>query len=391
MPSTNRFGSKVGFDTNARMSPVAGSIAISAPRRSPNARSTIFCSSMSTDRIRLLPGRRRLARQGADRAPARRDLDLLDARRAVQLALVALLDADLADVFRPVVDRRIAARFGEPLDALEVARRNAPDVADHVRRDLAERIVAEQPGAQLDAREPEAVGGEARDILVGQARADRNRVEALGLLEQLLEPTAVARLDVHHLRQFVDRLLEVLDLGRGDLQRVRGVVAGDDRAVAVLDQPAVRRDRQDGDPVRLGLFAVGLVLDDLQPREARHQDRECRQHEGARHEHARAKVPHLAFGIAHRRDARPERQFVVRPATAAEPAPSHAGPASRADVRATRAAGAATEEPACKRAGGRAGAPRRSWRIIGAGMPLSARGEPIRMTRRREAGVARAL
>ena len=55
MPSTNRFGSKPGFDTNASTSPVAGSIATSAPRRSPNAASAICCSSMSSDSVRLLP------------------------------------------------------------------------------------------------------------------------------------------------------------------------------------------------------------------------------------------------------------------------------------------------------------------------------------------------
>jgi hypothetical protein len=56
MPSTNRFGSKVGFDTKASMSPVSGSIATSAPRRSPNSCSASCCSRMSSDRIRLLPG-----------------------------------------------------------------------------------------------------------------------------------------------------------------------------------------------------------------------------------------------------------------------------------------------------------------------------------------------
>ena len=289
---------------------------------------------------------RGLARQGADCVAAGGDLHLLDARRPVQLALVALLHPDLADVLGAVVDARIAPRLGEPLDAFDVARGDATDVSDHVRRDIAERIVAEQPGAQFDAWEAEAVRGKARDILVRQAGADRYRVEALGVLEQLLETTAVARLDVHHLRQFVDRLLEVLDLGWRDLQRVRGVIAGDDRAVAILDQSAIRRDRQDGNAVRFRLFPIRLVPDNLQPRQARHQNCERAQHERAGHEHARAEVTDFAFRVSHRAHARPERQFVVGLATATKPAPSHAGRALVAALRVMRAAGAARGEPA---------------------------------------------
>jgi hypothetical protein len=55
MPSMNRLGSKVGVETSARMPPVDGSIATSAPRRSPKAFSAISCSLMSSVRVRLLP------------------------------------------------------------------------------------------------------------------------------------------------------------------------------------------------------------------------------------------------------------------------------------------------------------------------------------------------
>jgi hypothetical protein len=55
MPSTNRFGSKVGIETKARMSPLSGSIATIAPRREPNQVSTSFCRRMSSDITRFLP------------------------------------------------------------------------------------------------------------------------------------------------------------------------------------------------------------------------------------------------------------------------------------------------------------------------------------------------
>ncbi len=71
MPSTKRLGSNVGLLTNASTSPLRGSIATSAPRRSPNICSTSDCSLMSTDNISVLPGvaawlfRRRTARPPA--------------------------------------------------------------------------------------------------------------------------------------------------------------------------------------------------------------------------------------------------------------------------------------------------------------------------------------
>ncbi|MCY1381879.1 hypothetical protein D9M69_698390 [compost metagenome] len=56
MPSTNRLGSNVGLLTKASTSPVLGSMATSAPRRSPNMSSTSFCSLMSSDSITVWPG-----------------------------------------------------------------------------------------------------------------------------------------------------------------------------------------------------------------------------------------------------------------------------------------------------------------------------------------------
>ncbi len=56
MPSTNRFGSNPGFETKASTPPLSGSIATSAPRRSPNAFSATCCSIMSSVSATLFPG-----------------------------------------------------------------------------------------------------------------------------------------------------------------------------------------------------------------------------------------------------------------------------------------------------------------------------------------------
>jgi hypothetical protein len=90
-----------------------------------------------------------------------------------------------------------------------------------VAADLAERIAAKQPRLDLDALEAEFLRGEAGDLLVVEARPDRQRLDAAALVEQALEALPVARLDVDDLGQFVDRRVEAaLDLGRRDLEGV---------------------------------------------------------------------------------------------------------------------------------------------------------------------------
>ena len=91
-----------------------------------------------------------------------------------------------------------------------------------------------------------------------------------------LKPLAVARLDFDDLRQRIDRLLEILDARRLDLERVRRVALREHDAVAVADHAAIGHDRDDRDPVRLGQRLVVAVLDDLQVEEARRKARQTR-------------------------------------------------------------------------------------------------------------------
>src|SRR6185295_13714953 len=121
--------------------------------------------------------------------------------------LVRELDADLADVIGALV----VGAFAPFLDARDVAVVDAPDVADHVRRELRIRVLAEEPRLDLHAREAVAIDGEARDFVVGKARAYRQALEALRFVHELLEAPAVARLNVDDLGQRIDRLLQILD------------------------------------------------------------------------------------------------------------------------------------------------------------------------------------
>ncbi len=213
----------------------------------------------------IVARRRRDPRERAHRAPAGVDLDVLDSGRAVQFAFVRELDPDLADVVGALVVRRLA-----PLvDAREIAVVDAADVADDVRCELAVRVLPEEPGLDLDARKTVPVDREARDLVIGEARAQRQALEALRLVHELLEPLPVARLDFDNLRQRIDRLVEILDARRLDFERVRRIALREHDAVAVADHAAIGHDRHDRDAVRLGQRLVVAVLDDLQVEEAR--------------------------------------------------------------------------------------------------------------------------
>ncbi len=114
MPSTNRFGSKPGMETKASTPPVPGSIATSAPRRSPKARSATSCRPMSRVSVTLLPGCDAARDSVRMPRPPASISTLLDAGDAVQLLLVARLDAGLADVVGAAVVGGIAQLF-QPL------------------------------------------------------------------------------------------------------------------------------------------------------------------------------------------------------------------------------------------------------------------------------------
>ncbi len=183
----------------------------------------------------------------------------------MQFTFVRKLDPDLADVVGALVVRGLA-----PLvDAREIAVVDAPDIADHVRCELAVGVLPEEPGLDLDARKTVAIHREARHLVVGEARAQRKALEALRLVHELLEPPPVARLDFDDLRQRIDRLLETLDARRLDFERVCRIALREHDAVAVENHAAIRHDRHDCDPVRLGQRLVMAVLNDLQVEKAR--------------------------------------------------------------------------------------------------------------------------
>jgi hypothetical protein len=178
----------------------------------------------------------------------------------MQLIFVLLFQSGLADV----VGAFVVGRLFVFLDDLQVALVDAIDVADGVRSDRTQRILAEQTRLDLDTGKEIAVGGKAGHFFLAQARTNRQAFKVLALLEQPAKTLAVLGQDLDHLAQTFDRRFEVRDLRRRDLQREGRVIAGQDRAIAIDDDPPVGNDRHQGNPVVLGAGGVVIVLKHLQ-------------------------------------------------------------------------------------------------------------------------------
>ena len=275
------------------------------------ARERLFGDLLQTDidrQFKVVARRCLGARQRAHRPAAGGDFDFLKTGLAVQFRFVALLDADLADVVGALVVVRVEARIvviriavvliAGVVDAVLIALRNPPDVADHVCRSRPERILAEQARAHFHARKAEALCGEARDFVVGEAGADRQALEVLRVFLQLLEAAPVACVDRDHGGQIVDHVFErVVQLRRRDFQRVRRVVLGQHHAVTVGDDAAVRHDRRDRDAVFVGLQRVLAVVPDLQDQETETDQPEADEHEHARRRYAQAELRELLLSV----------------------------------------------------------------------------------------------
>ncbi len=247
----------------------------------------------------------------------------------MQVALVGKLHAHLSDVVGALVVRGLVPL----LDAIDVTIVDPADVTDHVRGERSERILPEQPRLDLHAGEAVAVDGEARDFLVTQARAQRQAFEVPGLLQELLEPLAVARLHVDELRKGVDGVVQVAHPRGLDLERVGGVALGEDHAVAIGDHAAVGDDRHDGDPIGLGEGLVVIVARDLEIEEANGEAAEGDhdQHRGDRH--PAAEQEDLALGIAQLGSREGARRLETAAMTARPESHGHAPHSSDAERR----------------------------------------------------------
>ena len=153
-----------------------------------------------------------------------------------------------------------------------------------MRGDFGEGILAEEPRLDLHAGKAVLIGRESRDFLVGEARAQRQALEILGLFEQALETLAVARLHVDNRGQCIDRLVEILHPRRSDFERIGRIALRQHDAIAICHHAAVGNDGYDGDAVAFRERLVVPVLDQLEIDETGEKPAECDDHQRARNQ-----------------------------------------------------------------------------------------------------------
>jgi hypothetical protein len=216
-------------------------------------------------------------RQGTYRPAAGIDLDLLETGHPVQIKLVALFKPGFAKVVSPAIVEFLLGILN--LDDIRGV--DAADIAEQVRGELALRVLAEQTRLDIHAGKAIAMRDEAGDLFIRKTGADRQGLEVLAFLQQLLEALAITRLDVDYFGELVDGGVEVGHLARRDLQRIGRVVARQQYAVAIQDKAAIGRDWYQRDAIFFRAGLIVAVLNDLQPNEAHQQNAEKDQHEAA--------------------------------------------------------------------------------------------------------------
>ena len=178
----------------------------------------------------------------------------------VQRAFVRAFDAALADVRGRGV---IAA-----VDPLEILEADAADVADRVRARLAERIVARERLLDVDAREAMPAHGERCGLLLGEV-AELHTLEAAMGAHEVAQRLVLARIDEAERLELLQRLVEALDFLRDRDELPAREIVRDHDAVAIVDEPARRRQRLEPEAVALRELGEALVVDDLENDEPR--------------------------------------------------------------------------------------------------------------------------
>ena len=222
----------------------------------------------------VLPGHRRNLLQHPHDAALGVGFHFLVAYMTMQLRFIEVLDAGLADVLGTAV-----------LGAVEaggLALVDPPDEADRVGEMLAVRVVTDEFGIHIDARQLVAIDLDEGDLLLAQLMQQGDRFEGVAaLLQGLVALQALLGAQVKNIGDLIEHRHRVAGALAGQGEVEAGQVLGQHLAIAVEDQPALRGNRQHVDTVVLGDGGVGRVVGDLEEVHPRHQGHAHQGHQQA--------------------------------------------------------------------------------------------------------------
>ncbi len=160
---------------------------------------------------------------------------------------------------------------------------------------LTVRIVANQPGLQVDAGKARPLNREIRDFLFRQADLQSHRPKPRPAASEFLDARNFLAIDQPQRSESAERVIEVFDLLGDELELIRRQVFCNDAALAIENQATYRRHRFDADPIALGFLGKQLVIDDLQLNKPRDNDAE--QHDGHNRAHDDPRQEQAALGM----------------------------------------------------------------------------------------------
>ena len=235
----------------------------------------------------VVPGHRRAdVEVRVEHPPLRVDLDLPGPVRSVEVPLVGVLEAGLADELTREVSLEVRIR--------QLLLRDLAQVAEHLCGVVTARVITQRLDAVADSAEQLRVLGDVEDVALGDVLGHRDR-----LVRQVLhavEPVHdVLGVDVQQRGDPVEDLLGLVSHGPAvDHQDGGGAVADQDVAVAVEDLAAEGLDRNEADLVLVRLAGQPRGRQDLQEPQAGGDRAEHEDHQRGQRLHplARSKLGH---------------------------------------------------------------------------------------------------
>ena len=216
--------------------------------------------------------------------------DLARAVAAVQLLFVGGFEPELADQR----GAGVLAELVVLLELLDVVFADRGHVAERVHGVFAVRIETRQARRDVHARKFEAMHGEARDFLVGEAQPDRHALEAAARAHQLARFVEIVGRQHADLDEALERGVDVGHALAHQFELEGGAVLRQHRAIAIEDQAALRGQRLDAHAIALRQLGVVVVAHHLQHHQPADQHQRQRDDDERGRQRAALEQPLLA-------------------------------------------------------------------------------------------------